>query len=510
MVLTTIPLPKNFGANDCVGYNMERTLSKIVRNCTASNIVTAGKVTSLIPDKNGKLISNNAAIGFQNEEERASHQAQNYQLIGCSASNINGATSGGFGFITENTINAANPVVNPGDFFSGTFLNCIAQEIIGSSDSAGFSISFRSGDTGNLTPYGSVVFENCISQHDRISDPAGLSNGFVLTARGNNIVFRGCTAVGHNLNGFDLSAYTLDNATRNAKFILDNCISNGNSGFGFRLDHSLKQVEVINCKATNNNLDGINAAGRDLIFRNTVADLNLGQGFFFGQYYPFFAKVATDVTNVGMANLGVYGGAYTVQYAPGSVAAPQYFQYFNIIPNNSAAPLPASLTINGVTVNNGDIVLIKDLIGADPNTGAERNGVFQASNTGGVVVSGITVPVWQLTRVDPWRAPSVVPAGTKTLVANSNAPNLTPGPVMYTLTNNVTVDTTAPVFTATLAVAPDPSTIVVDSCKAAVNASNGLHNQAVDVTVRNCVADRNGGIGFLDDSVGGAQANANM
>jgi len=521
MSLIKIPLPINFGVNNCVGYNLERSLSKVVRNCVASNIRTDGNVTCLVPDLNGKLISENDAIGFQNEEEQQFGLPQNYQLIGCTASTINGANnpanpagpSSGYGFSTQNTVNGVSPVFTPGNLFSGHYLNCLAQDVKGNSDSAGFSIFFRSGEPANLIPYGSVVFENCVAQHDRLSDPTGLSHGFVTEARGHDIVFRGCTAVGHNLNGFDLAGYTADTPTGNAKFILDNCISNGNSGHGFRLDQSLKLAELIDCKATNNGLDGINAAGRNLIFRNSVADLNLGKGFFLDQFYPFFAKVATDATNAGMANLGVYGGAYTVQYVPGSVAGPQYFQYFNIIPNNSAAPLPANLTINGVTVNSGDIVLIKDLSGADPNTGGARNGVYVASNTGGVVVAGITVPVWQLTRVDPWRATNVVPSGTKILVAQSNAPNLTPGPVMYTLNVAVTVDTTvitAANFAATQAVAPDRSTIVVDNCKFAENSLNGFHNRAKDVTVRKCVADRNGGIGFLDDSVGGAAANANL
>ena len=509
MNITRMPI---FYPGSCVGYNLERGQAIVTKNCVARNISTAGRVTTLVPSPT--ILVDFPAIGFSLQCEPDTTGLINYQYIGCSVQTVGGGAttlpngpSTAYGFCIYDTENSGIVLVSS---YSGLYSNCTTQDVTGSSGSAGFTINQGVGIPPSKTTQGPIVYENCVTEQDRVHSPTALSNGFLTTNRGNNTIFRGCTVAGHTLNGFDLSGFSLDTATGNAKFILDNCIANGNSGYGFRLDHSLKQVEVINCKATNNGSDGINAAGRNLIFRNTISDLNLGQGFSFIPYYPFFAKVATDSSNVGMASLGVYGGAYTVTYTPGTVALPQFFQFFSIIPTNSSAPLPASLTINGVTVNNGDIVLIKDLIGSDPNTGGERNGIYQASNNGGVVVSGIIVPVWQLTRVDPWRAPYTVPAGTKVLVANSNAPNLTPGPVMYTLTNNVTVDTTVPVFTATLSVAPDPSTIIVDGCKAAVNTSNGFHNFAKDVTIRETVADRNGGIGFLDDSVGGARANANL
>ena len=524
--LTMNILTSTINGNHCTGFNFEHTGGKTVRNCTAKNISSAGQVTVTKPTSSAKLVSDNSAIGFETSAQivfsaPSSVQRLENQFISCIASNIDGGANPanpagpttGLGF--KSAIFPSGTSAETLQSTAGVFSNCIAQDVIGSPQSGGFVIFYNLLDMGsldpeNLRPVSPVVFENCITQQDRIRLPNGISNGFLTSVRANNVTFRGCTATGHTLNGFDLSSYTLDTATGNSKFILDNCIANGNSGYGFRLDHSLKQVEVINCKATNNGLDGINAAGRNLIFRNTISDLNLGQGFSFSQYYPFFAKVATDPSNVGMANLGVYGGAYTVTYVPGVATDPAVNQYLNIIPNNSSAPLPASLTINGITVNNGDIVLIKDLIGSDPNTGGERNGVYQASNNGGVVVSGVTVPIWQLIRVDPWRAPYTVPAGTKVLVADSNAPNLTPGPVMYTLTNTVIVDTTVPVFTATLSVAPDPSTIIVDGCKAGQNSSNGLHNSAKSVAVRKTITDLNGGVGILDDSVGGAQANANL
>ncbi len=516
-------IPNTPGSGGCIGFNTERAQQHVVRNCIARNISTPGKVRSLTPSANGELIVDAPAIGFGLQLEPDTAGLMNYELIGCSAQTITAGTSAStngpanaYGFCVYDT--EGSQLVITGST-SGLFANCTAQDVTGASTSAGFTINigdFGLGVPPSKTTLGPIVFENCVAEQDRVHSPTALSNGFLTIAHANNIVFRGCTAIGHTLNGFELDGYAIDDATGNAKYILDNCIANGNSCYGFHLAHSLKQAEVINCKSTNNGSDGINAEGRDLVFRNTASDLNLGQGFFFNQYYPFFANVATDTTNVGMANLGVYGGAYTVSYVPGTVALPGFYQYFEIIPTNTAAPLPPSLTINGVTVNNGDIVLIKDLIGTDQNTGATRNGVYQAYMYGGVVVSGMTVPVWQLIRVDPWRAPYTIPMGTKVLVANSNAlgtpPNLTPAPVMYTILNplGVVVDTDAPTFAATTAVAPDNSSIVVDNCKAALNASNGLHNYAKDVTVRETVADRNGGYGFLDDSVGGATLYANL
>lgn len=498
MAVTIAPIAPSSASG--IGFN--EVTGGTARNCIVRNISTAGKVTVTVTSPASLVDCSAHAFGTSAVTNFAGTNLRELSWVNCIASNIDGGSSSanpsfGIGFKIEITTGSSSSNLKA---FSAFYSNCLAQDTVGSNQSAGFTMTM----TEPATP---VVYENCVTEQDRIHGPNKLSNGFLISP-GNNITMRGCTATGHTLNGFDLSGYLVASSTGNAKFILDNCIANGNSGYGFRLDHSLKQIELIDCKATNNGLDGINAAGRNMVFRNTVSDINLGKGFFFDQYYPFFAKVATDTSNVGMANLGVYiVNGYTVAYTSSS-------QSLNIIPNNASDPLPASLTINGVTVNNGDIVLIKDLTGGNTNTGGQRNGVYQASNsTGSAVVSGITVPIWQLIRVDPWRAPNTVPTGTKILVAQSNAPNLTPGPVMYTLNTNVVVDTTnitSANFIATQAVAPDASIIEVANCAAAQNSLNGFHNHAKDVTVRDCVADRNGSVGFLDDVVGGALANANL
>ena len=522
MVLKKVSVPEGLGAgNWCTGYNMERVPGRFVKNCVARDIVTAGKVTCSVPTFDGTLVSENAAAGFVSEIElfdnfTGAKSALNYQFVDCSAMNIDGGStapdgqpSPGYGFVVVNTKNTAG--VSNYKTLAGLFSNCFTQDTIGEQNSAGFAIVYRNPDTANLAPFNPVVFENCVSQNDRLRiqvQPIPVfSNGFLTTARGNSVVFRGCTAVGHNLNGFDLAGYDALDAPAgegNAKFILDDCISNANTGFGFRLDQSLNQVEVINCKASNNGSDGINVGGRNIAFRNTVSDLNAGQGFAFSQYYPFVVDVAT---NTDLSNLSIYSGNYTVQYVPGTVAAPGYFQYFNLIPNVAGTPLPASFIINGVTVGNGNIVLVKD------ETNPVLNGVYIISNNGGVVISGITTQVYQLIRLDPWRAPNPsnpIPAGTKVYVR----PPV--GPLVYTLNAPaVIVDTTSATFSLSPTISPDPSTIVVDSCKAAINGSNGLHNSAKDVTVRDSVADRNAGIGFLDDSISvspimSAQANGNL
>lgn len=507
MVLKKVPVPEGLGAgNGCTGFNVERVPGKVIKNCVARDIQTAGKVTCSVPTFGGTLVTENNAAGFVSEVEQydsfvETYLAENYQFIDCSAINIDGGStapdgqlSAGYGFVVINTKNTAGTTNYRA--LSGLFSNCFAQDTLGNQSSAGFAITYRNPDPANLLPFNPVVYENCVSQNDRLRTPVSpvpvFSNGFLTTARGNSVVYRDCTAVGHNLNGFDLAGYDALNAPvgeGNAKFVLDNCISNANTGFGFRLDHSLNQAELINSKAANNGLDGISVDGTNIVFRNTVSDLNTGQGFVFNQYYPFVVDVAT---NTDLSNLSIYSGNYTVQYVPGTVTAPAYFQYFNLIPNVAGTALPPSFVINGVTVQNGSIVLVKD------ETNPVLNGVYIISKNGGVVISGITTMVYQLIRLDPWRAPNTsnpIPVKTKVYVK----PPV--GPMVYTLDAPVIVDTTSATFSPSATISPDPSTIVVDSCKAAINGSNGFHNSAKDVTIRKSVADRNAGIGFLDDSV---------
>jgi hypothetical protein len=516
------PQPGNgsggFGTgNGVTGYNCERVVGKVIRNNVASLISSSGKITSLVPDSLGQLVTDMFAIGFSSEIEHDDPISQNYQFIGCQANTISGGTdtdaSPGVGFLVYNTKNGTTDA-DYSQSFSGTFTQCLAQDTYGNNKSAGFAVTHRLPDPDNVDPFSPVIFTQCKALNDRIRAPAGaVSHGFFTDVRGNNIVFQDCIALGHRLNGFDLAGWFQDTppGLGNGKMLLQNCISNGNSGYGMRLDATINQVDLVGCNTDNNGIDGLKVDGRNITIRKQQSDTNTGQGVIISPFFPFTVKVATDSSNVGMLNLGVYAGAYTVTYVPATIAAPNYFQYFNIIPNNSAAPLPASLTINGITVNNGDQVLIKDLTGADPNTGGALNGVYVASNQGGVVVGGITIPVWQLIRVQSWRAPNIVPSGTKVLTLQSNAPNLTPAPVQYTLTNATTVDLTTPIFSATINLVPlTPSRILLEDSNMGLNGSNGVHNQAADVTVRKTKCDRNSGTAFLDDSAGGAQANLNL
>jgi hypothetical protein len=500
--------------NSVAGYNSHTAIGSVFRNCQASDIWSYGKITSLQPSIGlNQLVSDMRAVGFFKEIDPSYPQGQGHNAVfeNCVATNINGGlnvstamASPAYGFMVSNV----NFIVPP-DFMPVTmvqlFENCAAQDVFGASDSAGFGIRYRPPFAANGHSPFPVIFENCTAQFDRINNPTGLSNGFITDARGNNTVFKNCIAQGHTLNGFDLAGDTVDNSTGNAKMILDDCIANGNSGYGFRLDYTLKQVEINNCKSTNNGLDGFNAGGRDLIFRSCISDLNLGKGYDFEAYFPFFAKVATDTD---LLNLNIYGGpgTYTVQYYAAPAGAPGYYQYIQIIPNDPTQPLPASLPINGVSVQPGDIILVKDETGAN----AVLDGVYQANNIGGVPFGDTATPVWQLVREDPWRYNNTEPEGTKVLVAESNSPNLTHGPVMYTLLNNTAVDVNVPRFKASNCIKPDRSRIVVDSCKAAANDGDGLHNQALDVIVSGTDCSRNKGHGFVDDSIKGAEHNGNL
>lgn len=664
-----------FPGNGVTAFNVEAGQGAVFKNCYATNVSSAGKITTQIPSRvSNKLISDNAATGFQRQVDAS--PGNNAIFIDCVAQNINGGNgaalgmeSPGLGFSIYDGFGDQPFILNLATIFE----NCSAQDCFGSAASAGFGLQtpayFRF----------PIVFENCIAQFDRISNPTGLSNGFLIPSYGNNVTFRNCIAKGHSLNGFDIAGYAIDDTSGNTKMILDNCIANANSGQGFKLDHTVNKVELVNCKATSNGNDGFNAVGRNVIFRECISDLNgtnaIDAGFNFEAYFPFFALVATDTD---LADLPIYtqeaNPGYNVVYYPaisGGTGSETYF--LQLIPNNPNAPLPAFLPINDVPVKTGDLVLVKDevdgllngmyqannaggaswqgfmnvfelpvhgggyvfgspwattdlvaefnaadntlilspnvnvwnpndpfwvqpdgtpnkimdailyfqsdsLIDTDvvfnatclsntltvePLTGIEYSSVafinaFDANynlinrvtadlitgesftvtlNTtgaahvqfgfetigpdadpatvatlGNVVIAGINpaIPCWQLVRIDPWRAPYTIPAGTKVLVAESNAPNLTPGPVMYTLLNDTTVDVDTPTFAATQAIVPDISTIIVDTCKAGANAGAGVHNSALKVVVRNTTCDFNGGTGFLDDSIGGALANHNL
>ncbi len=251
--------------NSVAAYNLQTDIGLVVRNSQASDIWSYGKITSLQPSIGlNQLVSDMPAVGFFREIQPNFQQGQGHNAVftGCTATNINGGmnvsadmASPGWGF----TVNNVNFIVSP-DLTPVTmaqlFQNCSTQDVFGNSQSAGFSVNYRLPFAANGHSPLPVIFDGCSTQFDRINNPTGLSNGFITGARGNITVFKTCFAQGHTLNGFDLAGDTLDNSTGNGKMILDGCIANGNSGYGFRLDHTLKQAEINNCKSTNNGFDG--------------------------------------------------------------------------------------------------------------------------------------------------------------------------------------------------------------------------------------------------------------
>ena len=506
----------NFGfifstPNSVAAYSLHTDIGMVVRNCSASDIWSSGKITALQPGTGtNQLVGDMRAVGFFREIESELSPGHNAVFEDCSATNINGGlgvpldmASPAYGFTVNNVNFLISPDVTPLAMMQ-VFRSCSTQDVFGNNESGGFVINYRPPFAGNGHAPFPVIFEDCTAQFDRINNPTGLSNGFITGAsRGNNTVFRNCTATGHTLNGFDLAGYLVDSPVGNAGFILENCIANGNTKSGFRLHHTLKQVEVIDCKSTNNGDDGFKASGRDLIFRSCIADLNLHNGFSFHAYFSFYAKVATDTD---LANLNIYGGpgSYTVQYYPASPDTPGFAQYLQLIPNDLSQPIPSVLIINKVVVMNGDIILVKDEING------VLDGVYQVNNIGGVPNGNTSTPVWQLVRVDPWRFNNTIPADTKILVAESNTPNLKPGPVMYILRNDTTVDVTVPKFEATKCIKPAKSEIILDSCKASLNGNDGLYNGARSVTVSGNNCSQNKGNGFVDNSIGGAERNGNL
>lgn len=570
--------------NSVCGYNIHTDEGAVVRNCSATNVWSSGNVTAGIPsccdtDFVGQinyLVSPMPAAGFFRELDTSLAPGFNVVFDGCTAANINGGlgvsndnASPATGFEISNVNFPISPDAPQTDI-AHLYRNCAAQDVFGSSDSAGFAIRNRVPWPANRPPY-MAIYENCTAQFDRIHNPNGLSNGFFTDNSGNNVVFTGCVASGHTLNGFDLAGFTqsygnwtaiavageLPQSTINvagtagfpsqgtllingslveytgttptsftgatggtgtlfagelvtastdnngfARMVLEDCTSNANSGYGFRFDPTINHLDVVGCNATNNGTDGINAGGQNMIFRNCIADLNGDQGISFDAYFPFQALVAT---NTDLTNLNIYGGYpnYTVQYFPQSAGGNPYaylgyLQYFMLIPNDPTAPLPATLPINGVDVYPGDLVLVKS------ENDATLNGVYQANNRGGNGEGPASAtPCWQLVRLNPWRAPFVEPAGTKVVVH-------LPSPIMYVLDNTTAVDYDPAIFTAADSIESDTSLIILDHSRAGLNVGNGIHNSAVGVVVRNNTCDLNGGIGFLDDSIGGAQANANL
>ena len=502
--------------NTLAGYNVERMPSKVVRNCTASDIFTAGKVKVLNPSPNDTMIVNWPAAGFYSEEQTYltgfpnGRYAQNAVFDNCVASNINAFSnvnnpngpSEGYGFVIDTVGFFDDYPNNTPKTLAHVFKNCVAQDCTGSEVSAGFGIKQRNylyaPSSRPMTP---VMYENCISQHDRVFNPASLSNGFYTDTSASNVVYKGCVAQGHSLNGFELSGnQTIFSRSPGVvglgQFVLEDCIANGNSNIGFHFNQDLQNVEVINCKSTNNN-QGYVVDGKTLVFRSCVADMNTADGFVVNAYFPFIADVATDTP---LESLPIYGGAYTLQYVPGFDQ-----QYILLVPTSPQASLPP-LTINGVLVNQGTIVLVKNEIGAN----AVLNGVYEVLTDAGVSVSGTLTPVYKLVRVDQWRAPQTVVACTKILVKNSSSPNLTPHPVVYILQNTITVDVNAPVFKSTKKLMADKSQVVVDNGKAALNGSDGFYNTGRDVVFRSSVADLNGKYGFEDNSFCGAEKNGNL
>ena len=215
------------------------------------------------------------------------------------------------------------------------------------------------------------------------------------------------------------------------RFVLEACIANGNTLNGFSLQHSLDMVEVKECTSTNNGFNGIEILGRNVVVRNSVFDLNANDGIHILPYFPFVTKVATDTP---LENLSIYGGNYTLQYVSGpSLGLPVDFaQYIDLVPNVDTPVLPY-LSINGVGINNGDSVLVKNETAAN----AVLNGVYVVSTSAGEydAKTMVTTPLYRFIRADQWRAPQTVRKGTKILVEQSNAPNVAPGPVVYKLQN---------------------------------------------------------------------------
>jgi hypothetical protein len=651
-----------FSGNGVAAFNVESGQGAVFKNCYATNVYSAGKLTSVVPDRvSNKLVSDNAATGFQRQID-ANSIGNNAMFIDCIAQNVNGGQgasedmkSPGMGFAIYDGFGDQPFIPNP---TSTIFQNCSAQDCFGSIISAGFGFQYPA-----YFPF-PVVFENCISTYDRIHNPNQYSNGFLIPSYGNNLVFKNCTATGHTLDGFRIAGYTVDD--QNTKSILDGCIANANSGYGFFLENTVKDIEITKCKATNNGLDGFNINGRNIVMRNNVADLNAKNGFKLEPYFPFYAKVATDSD---LSDLSIYvENGYDVVYYENPINGEGFDTYFlQFVPRDLFAPLPEYLPINGVQVYNGDIVLVKDELDGT------LNGVYRANNYGGfsrwnpqgfmnvfdlpedgggyqfgspwgtadltavfsngniilgpntlwpasdtywvkpngcpnkimdatyytqddslvgtiinfdgfcvsntlgtapcdgyqytsqafikifnsdfsgllavaaadlitgtpfnltldsnipgaahiqygfetigpnadpatvsdlgnvIISTPVTnaTPCWQLVRVDPWRAPYTVFKGTKVLVDESNYPNLSPGPVMYVLENDVNVDSEYPYFKANKHILADQSEIVLDGNKAGLNGHDGIHNHARDILVRNNTADKNGHKGIHDES----------
>lgn len=502
--------------NTLAGFNIERMPSKVIRNCTASDIFTSGRVKVLNPSPNDTIIVNWPATGFYSEEQTYlssfpnGKYGQNAVFDNCVSSNVNAfrnpnnpnGPSDGYGFLVDTIGFFDEYPNNTPKTLAHVFKNCVAQDCTGSEVSAGFGIQQRNYIYApSSRPMSPVIYENCISQHDRIFNPASLSNGFYTDTAASNVVYRACVAQGHSLNGFELSGNQTVFANSPGvvglgQFVLDNCIANGNSNIGFHFNHDLQNVEIINCKSTNNN-QGYVVDGKTLVFRSSVADMNTSDGFVVNAYFPFIADVATDVP---LESLPIYGGAYTLQYVPGFDQ-----QYILLVPNSPQASLPP-LVINGVPVTKGMIVLVKNETGAN----AVLNGVYEVSTDAGVFVNGVLTPVYKLVRVDQWRAPQTVVECTKILVRNSSSPNPVPAPILYILENTITVDVNAPRFKSTRKLVADKSQVVVENCKAALNGKDGFYNTGRNVVFRNSVADLNGKYGFEDEAFGGAEKNGNL
>jgi hypothetical protein len=670
---TTFPV-----GNSAAGFNIHRGEGVMIRNCQATDIWTSGNITaSVVPGNRAGslLISPNPAVGFFRELDLGNTPGYNATFENCVASNINGGMnaasdmlSPGYGFVVSN-VNFPVPQDSPQTDLAMLYKNCAAQDVFGSVESAGFAIVTRVPWPINRPPY-MAIYEDCTAQFDRIHNPNGLSNGFLTNNAANNVVWKNCMATGHTLNGFDLSGYAIDDGflvppgTGYSKFLLEDCIANANSGHGFKFNHSLNGVEMINCDATNNGEDGIKINGRDLVLRNNISDLNGENGISLESYFPFYVKVATDTD---VSNLPIYNHDYTVEYTVDNEGR-YYYQYLSLIPNDPSAPLPPYLPINGVQVYNEDLILIKDQndpklngvyqaisyggagtniitnqtfeypcsvknwsgfnegrvfwndvegqppgsmefslnifgdnfyandyftnwgnlsgrtvqidIKVDPSSvqssdgnfgsiglftqnGPDYDFVYQIERTflpsdGWVTLGPITlsgplndvrgfgislntgpdqdgsftiyvdnfiisgsairdgtcpapsIPCWQLVRANPWRAPYTVPRGTKILVAESNAPNLNPGPVMYTLTKYTRIDRNAPKFKVTKHIEADPNQIILEGNKTGLNGRDGIHNEAKEVLMRENTADKNGHKGIHDDSPGGAHRNHNI
>lgn len=544
--------------NTALGIQIEVIEGGVVRNCRVNSVRTRGNILfTSTPTEFNQIIMPYTAAGFYGERDLFTRgQLEGIAQIGmqgvfedCVATNIDGfstplnvtpdpfGASPGYGFILGNRNfrdASVGPIPGPTPkSFAHVFRRCTAMDCTGNNESGHFAIAPRSQFIPPSTrPIQPTLYENCVAQHDRIFRPGVISHGFITTT-GHDVVYRNCSAQGVELNGFELQATR--NSVQQGRFVLDNCIANDNLLNGFHVAQTMRKIEIINSKSNSNLLNGFLIDGTQVVLKNNEANMNgvsvtVGEGIRVNAFYDFIVRVAT---NADLSTLVLYPGGYTLQYVPGTTLASlphaSWAQYINFIPNlpDGSLVLPP-LIINGVSLNEGDLVLVKDQTTAvagqvtPPSLGpASLNGVYVVKTNAGIVIGGVMTRMYQLVRADGWRnSAATIPNFTNSVPINSIilVTNPPAADVMYTLTGttttspgNVIVDTNVAVFSAAQAPDPKPSQVVIEDNSVFLNTSNGIHVQAEDVVVRKNIVDRNGGKGILDDSLPlGASANGNL